>query len=339
MAQQQQASLLPSKQGKVELGQRPIPSPQGKQALVKVTAAAVNPVDWKIVDYGIFLTEFPAVLGLDGAGVIESVGPEVTDFKKGDKILFQGRYSPVDEAVFQQYALVDTEIVSKFSDNISDDEAATIPAGSITSLLGLFQQSGIPFPENGPTATGKSVLILGGSSSVGQFGIQLARIAGFSPIITTASAQHTEYLKSLGATHVFDRNVDVKTIQAASPSPISLALDAIAEPSTQSLAYDVLSTPSPPSGAHLAVVLELDPAVKAKNVDGKVSVNKIYGSPHTFKDQAIPLYRNIGKWVKEGKLVPNRVHLVKGGLGAVSEALDVSRKGVSGVKVVLRPQE
>ena len=51
-------------------------------------------------------------------------------------------------------------------------------------------------------------------------GIQLARIAGFSPIITTASAQHAEYLKSLGATHVFDRNVDVKTIQAASSSPI-----------------------------------------------------------------------------------------------------------------------
>lgn len=83
---------------------------------------------------------------------------------------FQGRYNPVDDAVFQQYALVDTEIVSKIPSNISDDEAATIPVGSMTALVGLFQHSGISFPDNGPTAVGKSVLILGGSSSVGQFG-------------------------------------------------------------------------------------------------------------------------------------------------------------------------
>ena len=92
------------------------------------------------------------------------------------KSFFQGRYSPVDDAVFQQYALVDTEIVSKTPDNITDDEAATIPAGSITSLLALFQHSGIPFPEHGPTATGKPVLILGGSSSVGQFGEQTSNV-------------------------------------------------------------------------------------------------------------------------------------------------------------------
>ncbi|KAF8608435.1 GroES-like protein [Ceratobasidium sp. AG-I] len=339
MAQQQQASFLVSKQGKVELGQRPVPSPQGKQALVKVTAAAVNPLDWKIVDYGIFVTEFPAILGFDGAGVVESVGPDVTGFKKGDKIFFQGRIAPVDEAVFQQYTLVDTEIVSKIPNNISDDEAATIPVGSMTSLVGLFQQSGIAFPENGPTATGKSVLILGGSSSVGQYGIQLARIAGFSTIITTASTQHTDYLKSLGATHVFDRNVDVKTIQEAASSPITLALDTIGASSTQLLAYHTLSTPSPPPGAHFALVAEVDPAVKEKNVDGKVSYNQIYGSPHVFKDLAISLYRTVGKWIEQGKYVPNRVHLVSGGLAAVPEALDVSRKGVSGVKVVVRPQE
>ena len=170
-------------------------------------------------------------------------------------------------------------------------------------------------------------------------GIQLARIAGFSSIITTASAQHTNHLKSLGATHVFDRNVDVKTIQAAASSPITLTLDTIAASSTQLLAYDALSTPSPAPGAHFAVVLEVDPAVKAKNVDGKVSYNQLYGSSHTFKDLSIPFYRTVGKWIEQGKYVPNRVHLVNGGLAAVPEALDVSRKGVSGVKVVVRPQE
>ncbi|KAG9121587.1 hypothetical protein FRC07_002400 [Ceratobasidium sp. 392] len=271
---QQKASLLLAKQGKIEVGTRAIPTPQGKQALVKVTATAINPVDWKIVDYGIFVDEFPAVLGTDGAGIIESVGPEVTGFEKGDKIFFQGLYKPADFATFQQYTLVDTEVTAKVPPNISDDQASTIPLGSVTSLIGLFQKSGIDFPVNGPTASGKSVLILGGSSSVGQFGIQLARIAGFSPIVTTASVQHTEYLKSLGATHVFDRNVDSKTLQEASGGPFSLAFDSISVPSTQKLAVEALTQPSAAPGAHLAVVLPLEAALQ-KELEGKVTVNQV----------------------------------------------------------------
>jgi len=336
---QQKASLLPEKQGKLEVGTRPIPTPQGKEVLVKVTAAAVNPVDWKILDYGFYITEFPTVLGSDGAGIIESVGPEVTSFKKGDKIFFQGLYNKADYTTFQQYALADSEIISKIPDNISDDEASTIPLGSFTSVVGLFQKTNIALPESGPTANGKPVLILGGSSSVGQYAIQLARIAGFSPIVTTASSQHTEFLKSLGATHVFDRNADVKTIQEAFPTPVALAFDTIGIASTQHVAYDVLTTPSPPAGAHLALVLDLDPALKEKNGDNKVSVHRVFGSSHAFRDLGIPFYKVVGKWIEEGKYVPNHVQLVKGGLAAVPEALDLSRKGVSGVKIVVRPQE
>lgn len=336
---QQKASLLPEKLGKLEVGSRPIPTPQGKDVLVKITATAINPVDWKILDYGVYITEFPSVLGSDAAGVIESVGPEVTDFKKGDKILFQGLYNKPDYTTFQQYALADSEIIAKVPDNISDDEASTIPLGSLTSVTGLFQKTNIALPVSGPTATGKPVLILGGSSSVGQYAIQLARIAGFSPIVTTASSQHTEYLKSLGATHVFDRNVDVKTIQEAFPTPVALAFDTIGVASTQLLAFDVLTTPAPAAGAHLALVLDPVPALKEKNEDNKVSVHRVFGSSHLFKDLSVPFWAVVGKWIEEGKYVPNHVHLVKGGLAAVPEALDLSRKGVSGVKVVVRPQE
>jgi len=338
MAQEQKAFLLLAKQGKVEVGTRPIPSPQGKQALVKVTAAAINPADWKIVDYGIFVTEFPAVLGNDGAGVIESVGSEVTEFQKGDRVFFQGLYDLVDAATFQQYALVDTEILSKTPANISDDQASTIPAGATTSLIGLFQKSGIPFPENGPTASGRPIFILGGSSSVGQYAIQLARIAGFSPIATTASSSHTEFLKSLGATHVFDRKVDAKTVQAAFSTPVSLVLDSISILSTQKLGIDVLTTPSPATGAHLAVVLPLD-ATLQEQIEGKVSLNHIYGSGHSFKDLCVPFWRGVGKWIEEGKVVPNRVQVVSGGLGGIPEAFELSKKGVSGIKLVVHPHE
>ncbi|CAE6409830.1 unnamed protein product, partial [Rhizoctonia solani] len=230
-------------------------------------------------------------------------------------------------------------IISKIPENITEDQASTIPAGSLAGFVGLFQKTGIDIPVNGPTANGKGVLILGGSSSVGQFGIQLARIAGFSPIGTTASAQHTDFLKSLGATHVFDRDVDAKTIQSAFPTPVSLVLDSISVASTQSLAFDVLSTPSPVAGAHLALVLPLVDSLKEKNADNKVNINQFFAVSHILRDLSVPFWQNVGQWVKDGKLVPNRVQVVKGGLAAVPEALDHSRKGVSGVKIVLHPQE
>jgi len=278
-------------------------------------------------------------LGTDGAGIIEAVGPDVTTYKPGDRVFFQGRYGFPEGTTFQQYALVETDIISKTPDNVSDDQAATIPVAALAALVGLFQKSGIPFPENGPTASGKPVLIIGGSSSVGQYGIQLARIAGFSPIITTASSQHAEHLKSLGATHVVDRDADAKTIQSASSTPIALVLDSISLPSTQSVALEVLRTPAPTPGAHLAVVLPLGDSVKEKNADEKVSVNQLYGSSHLFRDLSVPFWRSVGQWIKEGKISPNRVQVVPGGLAGVPEAFELSRKGVSGVKLVIHPQE
>ncbi|CAE6502281.1 unnamed protein product [Rhizoctonia solani] len=315
---QHKASILPEKFGKLEVGSRPTPVPQGNQALVKVTSAAINPVDWKIQDYGWdFVEDYPAVLGTDGAGIIEAIGPNVTNFKVGDKVFFQGFYGH----------------------NITEDQASTVPLAAFTALVGLFQNTGVELPVNGPTANGKGVLILGGSSSVGQFGIQLAHIAGFSPIVTTASAQHTDFLKSLGATHVFDRNVDAKTVQSAFSTPVSLVFDSISVASTEELAFEVLTTPSPAPGAHLALVLAAVDSIKEKNTDNKVSIHQVYGSSHTFRDLSVPFWQNVGRWIKDGKFVPNRVQVVKGGLAAVPEALDLSRKGVSGVKIVIHPQE
>lgn len=81
---------------------------------------------------------------------------------------------PPNYGTFQQYALVESDIISKTPDSIDDTEAATIPLGSMTAVVGLFQKTDIAFPTSGPTATGKSVLVLGGSSSVGQYSMSIA---------------------------------------------------------------------------------------------------------------------------------------------------------------------
>ncbi|CAE6457693.1 unnamed protein product [Rhizoctonia solani] len=332
MAQQHKASLLLQKHGKLEVTTRQTPVPQGGQALVKVTAAAVNPLDWKIIDYGLFIENFPAVIGFDGAGIIHAVGPEVTGFQVGDRVLFQGKFSPADQAVYQEFAIVETDIITKTPDHISDDQASTFPTTSITAYNGLFQKTGIAHPLNGPTASGKSILILGGT-------IQLARIAGFSHIVTTASSQHANFLKSLGATQVLDRDASVETIQSAFPAPVALVFDTVSIDSTQSLAFDVLTTPSPVPGARLSVLLNPVDPLKKKNAEGKIVVDHIFGSSQMPRDLRVSFWKQVGQWIEQGELVPNRVQLVNGGLAGIPAALDLSRKGVSGVKLVIRPWE
>lgn len=338
MARQHKAAILPEFRGNIVVANRDAPTPQGKQALVKITAAGINPADWKIRDLGGFMTTFPAVLGVDGAGVIEAIGPEVTNYKPGDRIFFQSEYHP-DSSTFQQYALVNTVFVSKIPANISDDQAATIPVGAFTAALALFQKSGIELPLNGPTASGQGVFILGGSSSVGQYAIQLARLAGFSTIAATSSSQHTEYLKSLGATHIFDRDVDAKTIQSVFSAPVALAFDSIATVPTQSLAFEVLTTPPAAPNARLSLVRAPDESIKSRNTEEKVAIHSVFASPSLFKEISVPLWGNLGRWIEQGKIVPNRVQVVTGGLAGVSGGLDLSRKGVSGVKLVVHPQE
>jgi NADPH:quinone reductase-like Zn-dependent oxidoreductase len=82
----QKALLLKEKFGNLAVETISVPKPGPKDVLVKVQAAALNPVDWKIQKYGIFVESFPAILGTDISGDIEEIGEEVHDFKKGDRV-------------------------------------------------------------------------------------------------------------------------------------------------------------------------------------------------------------------------------------------------------------
>ena len=82
----QKALLLDAKFGKFVVNTIPVPKPGPGEILVKVKAAALNPVDWKVQKYGIFVEKYPAILGTDVAGDVEELGEGVTDFKKGDRV-------------------------------------------------------------------------------------------------------------------------------------------------------------------------------------------------------------------------------------------------------------
>lgn len=84
--QTQKALFLTEKFGKFSVGTTTIPRPGPGEILIKVHSAALNPVDWKIQKYGIFIEEFPTILGTDIAGDVEEVGEGVVDFQKGDRV-------------------------------------------------------------------------------------------------------------------------------------------------------------------------------------------------------------------------------------------------------------
>jgi len=130
MAAQQKALLVPAKFADFVVGSKSIPKPGPGELLVKICSTSLNPADWKIHKYGLFIEEFPAVLGLDLAGDVEEVGEGVTTFVKGDRVCVvfyllqqlhimnaecsfaQGQYKP-DWATFQQYAKTDAATTSK----------------------------------------------------------------------------------------------------------------------------------------------------------------------------------------------------------------------------------
>ena len=177
----------------LRLEQIPTPEPQEGEVLVRVHAAGVNPVDWKIragwmKDFR--PSTFPYVPGADLAGVVAKVGPGVTAFQPGQAVF--GRSS---QGSYAEYAIAPASTLALKPASLSYDEAATIAVGATTAWQGLF--------EYGKLQPGQRVLILGGAGGVGNFAVQFARLKG-AHVISTASTSNVDFVRSLGAETVID---------------------------------------------------------------------------------------------------------------------------------------
>lgn len=109
---QQKALFLQEKQGSFAVSSSDVPKPSAGELLIKNEAAGLNPVDWKIQAFGLFVKTYPAILGLDAAGTVEAVGEGVTTFKKGDRVLYEG-FLDNKLATFQQYTVIAASLAAK----------------------------------------------------------------------------------------------------------------------------------------------------------------------------------------------------------------------------------
>lgn len=343
------AALLQKGETKHTLTDRSLPELSSGEAAIKITATAINPVDWKIRDYGLFIQEWPTVLGSDAAGEVVAVGPDTDKVAVGDRVFFQGIIGHINSSTFQQYAKMPQELLAKTPSNITDDQAAGISLATVAGVTGFYDKSGhglpAPWDEGGDkVGKGKSIVILGGSSSVGQYTVQLARLSGFERIITNSSAAHHDHISDLGAHVVLDRSATPEDFVAATNGlPIEFVYDAISNAETQAQGVKILQASKTQNSRVITVMPVIESAQElSQQGDVKVSINNILGlgSSPALRYLSEPLMKNLGGedgYIARGLYTPNRVTISEGGVAKLDEALELNKRGVSGQKVVIRP--
>ncbi len=180
----------------LRFGELPNPTLQNNDVLIKVHAASVNPVDWKIREGYLqkrITYEFPLILGWDAAGVVTQVGSEVTEFKVGDEVFTR---PAIDRnGTYAEFVAVDAGLVARKPKNMSFEEAAAVPLAGLTAWEALIEISQIK--------PGQKVLIHGGSGGVGTYAIQIAKAMGAN-VTTTVSSRNVQFVTSIGADEVID---------------------------------------------------------------------------------------------------------------------------------------
>ncbi|KPA75972.1 zinc binding dehydrogenase-like protein [Leptomonas pyrrhocoris] len=206
-----------------------MPAPGPTQVRIKVHAAGINPVDWKrtmfpasgagpgVAGHGLNGYKgmhhkpphypYPYIVGVDGAGEIESVGAKVTGLKVGDRVMFHSSLLDPFAGSLCEYAVLEGAVVSPIPSDgpkpISYVEAAAIPCATWTVYIALFDKLRIE--------RGRSIFIDGASGGVGNSAVQLARNAGLY-VFASCSPSNAEYVKGLGADVVLDYHEGSKMV-------------------------------------------------------------------------------------------------------------------------------
>ncbi|KAJ4395748.1 hypothetical protein N0V91_010654 [Didymella pomorum] len=197
-------------------------------------------------DHDAFIEAYPAVLGSDAVRVVVAIGVDVAELRVGDRVFFQGIIGNYDSSTFQQYCKMPAELLSKNPENISDKEASCIMLATMAVVTAFYAKEGHgmtpPWEEGGRNVgKGKSFLIIGGASSVGQYAIHLA--------------QHWRS-QCLGSLCIYSGGI----LRCNGGIPVDFVFDAISASATQKLGVGILQKANT-AGTHLVTVHVVVPNV------------------------------------------------------------------------------
>lgn len=238
----------------------PKPTPERGDVLVHLRAAGLNPVDWKIASGAVKDTahRLPLILGIDGAGVVEAVGDEVTRFRTGDHVY--GRFQRLSAGLgsYAEYGLAAADgAVARMPAGMIFTQAAAVPTATATAFNMV---------EGAHVDTGQTVLVVGATGGVGQAAVQLAADRG-ARVIATARTDAAATIRSLGASETIDHGlgpVDDQVL-AAHPDGIDVIVDMVSDRG----ALDRLAKLVRPGGTVITSVGAADPeAMAAREIRG-----------------------------------------------------------------------
>lgn len=215
----------------------PLPVLADDDVLVRVVAAAINPVDWKIRQgylKDMLPHKLPLILGWDVSGVVTAVGAKVTAFNIGDEVYSRPDISR-DGAYAEYIAVRESELAPKPA-SLDHVHAAAVPLVGLTAWQAMLENAGLQ--------SGQTVLIHGAAGGVGTIAVQLAKWKG-ARVIATASAANHDYLRALGA----DVVIDYHTQRFEDAGPVDVVFDLIGG-KTQERSWSVIK----PGGALVSVV-------------------------------------------------------------------------------------
>lgn len=321
--------------GDAQIAELPVPKLRDDYILVKTHAIALNPTDWKHVDY---LSSPGARVGCDYAGTVLEIGSKVTkDFKVGDRVCgFCHGANAVyhEDGSFGETITAKGDIQIKIPDNLSFEEAATLGVGITTVGQGLYQSLELPLP-NKPAAEKFPVLIYGGSTATGALAIQYAKLSGLE-VIVTASPRNFDYVKSLGADKAFDYNSPTcaEEIRSYSKDSVKHVFDCISEGDSTKICVESMA----PAGGVYSTLLPIDNQ-KVTSINSKVQMKMtlgytVIGEYFTFGPSewpANPENMEFGKmfWeLSRGLLAEGKVKVHRPSVNEFGKGLEGALKGM-----------
>ncbi len=339
----QEAKLLPN---------HPIPTLQDQHILVKVVCVALNPADWRHID---FYSAPGALLGFDYSGIVAETGHGVTRFAPGDRICgaaHGGNALQHQDGAFAEYILVKEHIQMPMPPNLGFQQAATLGVGITTVGLALCRTLGLNLPDDPIAESPVSVLVYGGSTATGSLAIQFAKLSGYH-VVTTCSPHNSPFVRSLGADIVCDYNAPgaAEEIRSLTGDRLKIVLDTISLDSSARFCAEAMSSSSSTerggAAAAAAYACLLPVTVPRSDVSSElVLAYTAFGEPFELGGQAfaaVPEDRAFAarwwllaeRYLRSGEVKVHPPEVREGGLEGVLEGLDLMRKdGVSGRKLV-----
>jgi NADPH:quinone reductase-like Zn-dependent oxidoreductase len=206
----------------LEVADVPQPTPGVGQVRIRVAAAAVNPVDVQtrsgaLTESGLLPAREVIGIGWDLAGTVDEVGPGVTGFAVGDRVLGLSDRLALPLKAQAEYAVLDADAVGRLPDGVDLVAAATLPLNVLTAAQALDLAAPRP---------GQTLLVTGAAGGVGGYVVELAARAGVR-VVAVADPRDEALVRELGAEHVVPRGVDVASaVRAAVPGGVDTAVDA-----------------------------------------------------------------------------------------------------------------